>query len=158
MQDIERELRLKQLRLILIIMLVIFVAMLSYTIYWCADYKEKYGFFVETQAVVDSHVEIAGDMYDVLKYDVNNVTFKKTTTYFSKNDVGDEITIYYDKNNPSGVIYSLDINRIILPVISLVFGVVVTALIVIYYLLVIGDKKKKVKHNKKKLQKNKTHK
>ena len=155
MQDIERELRLKQLRLILIIMLVIFVAMLSYTIYWCADYKNKYGFFVETQAKVTEHVEIANDMYDVLEYDVKGVTFKKTTTYFSKNKVGDVITIYYDKNNPTGVIYSLDNNRIILPTISLAFGVVVTALIVLYFLLIVGDKKKIKKTNKSKTLKKK---
>lgn len=148
MQDIERELRIKQLRLLLIVLLVIFVAMLSYTIFWCTSYNRNYGFFEKTTAEVIEHVEIKDEYYDVLEYTVDGNIFHKTTSYPSKNNIGDVITIYYDTNNPIGVIYSLDNKRIILPVISAIFGVGVVALIVVYFLLIVGNKPKLTSRSK----------
>ncbi|MGN0960711.1 MAG: hypothetical protein ACI4PF_00760 [Christensenellales bacterium] len=128
----EQRLRLNQLRMIVIIMVVIFAVILSYTIFWSIDYNNKYGFFTKTKAEVVSQVNENGITKDVLSYKVGEVEYRITADYSSNNSIGDTITIFYDKNNPIGIIYSLDNKRIILPVLSSLFGVVCLGLVIIY--------------------------
>lgn len=136
MENNERELRLGQLRLVLIVMTVVFVAILSYTIAWQCNYNEKYGFFKKCQAkVVEQVRDDEGELRDVLLYfDDDGVEYRLTADYDSNKQVGDKITIYYDENNPFGVIYSLDGKRIWLPVLTSLFGVGCGVLCVIYIL------------------------
>lgn len=135
MQQIEKELRLNQLKLIVIVATIIFAFMLVYTIYWLTDYKKEYGFFQKGEAVVIEHQEIDGKTYDLLSYVVNDNEFRITTEYESKNDIGDMVTIFYDENYPLGVVYSLDSRRIVLPILSTVFAVTNVALVVVYFLI-----------------------
>ena len=96
MQEEERKLRLKQLRLILIIMLCVFVAMLSYTIYWCVDYNNQYSDYQQVESEVIQHVIIDDVKYDMLEYQIDDRVYNRhTTKYPSKNDIGDIVTIYF---------------------------------------------------------------
>lgn len=135
MQQIEKELRLNQLRLIVIVSTLIFAFMLIYTIYWTIDYNKEYGFFEKKEAVVIEHQEIDDKTYDLLSYIVDDNEFRITTEYESKNDIGDKVTIYYDENYPLGVVYSLDSRRFVLPILSSIFGVANISLIVLYFLI-----------------------
>jgi len=147
--ETERDLRIKQLRLIVFVILVIFVVMLVYTIYWLIDYNKHFGFFVKTDAKVIEHADIEGVQYDVLSYKINGIEYKVTSDIKSTNDVGDEITIYYDKDNPLGIIYSLDGRRIALPIIACCFGIVSIALVVVYVLIDRANKLDKLKSSYK---------
>ena len=135
MQQEEKELRLGQLRLIVIVMTLIFLFMAVYTTYFMIDYNEKYDFFEKTTAEVIEHQVIDGEEYDLLSYKVNGNEFRITTEYASKNDIGDTITIYYDINNPLGIVYSLDSRRIWLPVLTSIFASANIALVVVYILI-----------------------
>lgn len=131
----EKELRLNQLKLIVIVMTLIFLFMLVYTIYFLIDYKNKYNFFEKTSAEVIEHQKIDGKEYDLLSYKVNGNEFRITTEYESKNKLGDTIIIYYDKNNPLGVVYSLDARRIWLPILVTIFGVGNLGLVILYFVI-----------------------
>lgn len=128
----DKEIRKSQHRLILCMVFVVFIVMLGYTIIWEIDYHNRYGYFVKTTANIIDYEIIEGNTYDVIEYTVNNVEYQKTTEYLSKNKVGDNILIYYDKNNPIGVIYSIDIKTWLLPTITSVFGVVTILLTILY--------------------------
>ena len=144
MQQEEKELRLNQLRLIVIVMSLIFAFMLVYTCYFIIDYKDKYGFFEKATAEIIEHQEIDGKEFDLLSYKVDGIEFRITTEYESKNDIGEKITIYYDTNNPLGVVYSLDSRRILLPLLTSIFAAANIALVVMYILIrkgVIGKNK-----------------
>ena len=117
----------------IVIMLVLFVVMLTYTIIWCFDYEKRYGFFVKTEAVVVEHSTDAGKLYDVLEYTVDGVVLLNTTSYLSRNNIGDKVTIYYDENNPSGFVTKLDGRRVALPIITSVYGVASMILTIMYY-------------------------
>lgn len=141
----EAQLRLGQLRTILIVMFVIFVTILSYTIYWLIDYEKQYGFFEKTKAeVIEQSIE-DGITRDILRYNVNGVEYRILADYVSDNEVGDVIKIYYDKNNPIGIIYSLDIKRIAYPLLTALFGVGCISLTIVYILM---KKSFKLRHNK----------
>ena len=135
MQDLVdiRELKKRQYLMYIVIMLVLFVVMLTYTIIWCFDYEKRYGFFVKTEAVVVEHSTDAGKLYDVLEYTVDGVVLLNTTSYLSRNNIGDKVTIYYDENNPSGFVTKLDGRRVALPIITSVYGVVSMILTIMYY-------------------------
>lgn len=148
MQQEEKELRLNQLRLIVIVMTLIFAFMLVYTIYFLIDYNDKYSFFEKATAEVIEHQEIDGKEYDLLSYKVDGNEFRITTEYESKNAIGDTITIYYDTNNPLGVVYSLDSRRIWLPILTGIFAIANVGLCAMYILIrkgVLGNKNVKKK-------------
>ncbi len=147
MQQEEKELRLNQLRLIVIVMTLIFAFMMVYTIYFLVDYKDKYGFFKKATAEVVEHQELNGKEYDLISYFVDGNEFRITTEYETKNDIGDTITIYYDINNPLGIVYSLDSRRIWLPILTTVFASANIGLCVMYILIRKGIIKAKL--NKK---------
>ncbi len=147
MQQEEKELRLNQLRLIVIVMTLIFAFMMVYTIYFLVDYKDKYGFFKKATAEVVEHQELNGKEYDLISYFVDGNEFRITTEYETKNDIGDTITIYYDINNPLGIVYSLDSRRIWLPILTTVFAGANIGLCVMYILIRKGIIKAKL--NKK---------
>ena len=128
----DKEIRKSQHKLILCLVFFVFIVMLGYTIIWEIDYHNRYGYFVKTTANIIDYEIIEGNTYDVIEYTINNVEYQKTTEYLSKNKVGDRITIYYDKNNPIGVIYSIDIKTWLLPTITSVFGVVTISLTILY--------------------------
>lgn len=128
-----RELKKKQYLLYIIIMLVLFVVMLVYTVVWCVNYNKKYGFFVKTTATVVEHNSDEGKLYDVLEYYVDGVVVLNTTSYLSRNEIGDKITIYYDSTNPTGFVTKLDSRRIVLPVITTIYGVASAALTIMYF-------------------------
>jgi len=145
--ETERDLRINQLRLIVFVMLTIFIVILAYTTYWLIDYNKKFGFFVKTDAVVIDHEEIEGIKYDVLNYKIDGIEYKVTADVKSSNDVGDQIVIYYDEENPLGIIYSLDNRRIILPILAGLFGVVAISLLVVYILIYTNNKMSKKLQN-----------
>ena len=135
MQDLVdiRELKKRQYLMYIVIILVLFVVMLTYTIIWCFDYEKRYGFFVKTEAVVVEHSTDAGKLYDVLEYTVDGVVLLNTTSYLSRNNIGDKVTIYYDENNPSGFVTKLDGRRIALPIITTIYGIASMVLTIMYY-------------------------
>lgn len=145
MQDFEKQARKSQFRLILIILGIIFVFICVYTITWEINYFTKYNHFQKVEAEVIG-VEIDdGQEYDVLKYVVDGQEYEKTTSYTSKNIVGDKIFVYYDVNSPVGIIYSLDSKRYLLPIITISFGCACLSLFIIYK---ISYPKTKVKKQK----------
>ena len=146
--DTEQQLRINQLRMIVVIMVVLFVTILGYTIYWSIDYNRKYNFFRKAEAEVVSHIDEEGVIRDVLMFKVDGIEYRVTASYESKNDIGDNVVIYYDKNNPIGIIYSLDNKRIIFPVLSGLFGTGCVALIVVYIYIARGYKKTLLKRSK----------
>lgn len=135
MQQNEKKLRLDQLRLLVIIFLIIFAFMLVYTIYWLIDYNKHYSFFVKTKADIVEHKEINDKTYDVISFSVDGNEFRIVSDYESKNEIGDEITIYYDENNPLGIVYSLDSRRFVLPILTIIFGIASSSLAVVYILI-----------------------
>ena len=141
MQNQEKEVRRRQSKLLLTIMTLLFLGILGYTIIWQINYYTKYNHFEKVTAEVVDH-EIDGEVvYDVLQYNVDGVEYRKITSYISKNEIGDKITIYYDINSPIGVIYSLDYRRYVLPIISAMFGAVCVAFYIIYFISYPKDKK-----------------
>lgn len=128
-----RELKKRQYLMYIIIMLVLFAVMLTYTIIWSSDYNKRYGFFVKTEAVVIEHSMDNGKLYDVLEYEVDGVVILNTTAYLSQNNIGDKVTIYYDEKNPSGFVTKLDARRVALPVITSIYGVVSMVLTIMFY-------------------------
>ena len=131
----ERQLRLNQLRLIVGLMAIIFLFMLVYTIIWIVDFNKHYKQFNKTDAEVIEHKEVDNVLRDVVKYKVKGNEYILTIEEESREDVGKIITIYYDKSNPLSVVKELDNRRIILPIITTVFGCVCTGLIVVYFVI-----------------------
>lgn len=129
MQEISNlhELKKKQYRLYVFIMLALLLVMTAYTIFWCASFSNTYGTFEKTLAksieLYDSDREVSG--YALEYFDgVNNVTIQNTSSNLAnKDNVGEEFWIYYDTENPSSVIKNLDVGRIVLPIITSVYGV-----------------------------------
>lgn len=150
--DIVKDLRKKQVRLIIIVLAFLSVVFIGFTIYWEIDYKKKFGYFSKVKAEVVDHAVVDNIEYDVLEYDVGENTYRHTTSYKSKNHIEDVITIYYDKNNPTGVIYKLDGKRISLPIISSLFMMTSIGVYVFYYYVFIKgslSKSQSVEENKK---------
>ena len=151
-EETERELRIKQLRLIVSIMIIIFLFILVYTIVWSIEFNKTFGDFKRAKATVYEQKEIEGQAHDVLKYIVKGNEFYLTTEEVSKNEIGDTIIIYYDSTNPLSIVYKLDNRRIILPIITVVFGCVCVGLVVTYVLIIRSEnnsKNKKFKRAKK---------
>lgn len=145
----EQDLRKSQYKLIISLLLIIFVAILVYTIIWEVNYQNKYGFFQKTTAEVVDHEVIDNQIYDVIEYTVDSVDYRKTTSYVSKNNVGDKITIYYDESSPIGVIYNQDNRVIILPIITITFGVVCVCLVITYFWIFKPNLKSTMQRSKK---------
>lgn len=147
----ERELRLGQLRLIVIIMIAIFVAILSYTIWWSCDYNEKYGFFKKcTAEVVKRTEDDEGTVQNILMYyDENGVEYRLTVDN-ADYDICDKVTIYYDRNNPLGIVYRLDSKRIWLPILTALFGLGCITLTIVFVMLQSNVYNKKHNKNKQK--------
>ena len=64
---------------------------------------EGNGAFNESSITGESipvHKEINDKTYDVISFSVDGNEFRIVSDYESKNEIGDEITIYYDENNP----------------------------------------------------------
>lgn len=139
MQEISNlhELKKKQYRLYVFIMLALLLVMTAYTIFWCASYNNTYGTFEKTLGksieLYDSDNEVSGYALEYFD-DVNNVTIQNTSSDLAnKNNVGEEFWVYYDTENPSSVIKNLDAGRIVLPIITSVYGVaciILTALFI----------------------------
>jgi len=127
-------LRVQQLRLVVFVMIGLFLVMLAYTIYWFVDYNDKYGYFDKTTAVVVENKEIDEKKYSVLKYDVGKHEYRITTEYPTDFEIGENVKIYYDRNNPIGFVFKLDSRRIILPIITGVFGACCIGLLSVYIL------------------------
>lgn len=138
MQEISNlhELKKKQYRLYVFIMLTLLVVMIAYTVFWCVSFNQTYGTFEKTLAksveLYDMDDEVCG--YALEYYDsVNNVTIQNTSSDLAnKDNVGDKFTIYYDTENPSSVIKNLNAGRILLPIITSVYGVACIILTIIF--------------------------
>ena len=127
------DLKNRQRLILLICSIVVFLVVAIYTIIWEINYYSKYGYFTKATAVVVDYVEIEGKTYDVFEYEVKKDVFSRThSDWESKYDIGDEFTIYFDENNPIGIIYNRDAKRIILPIISGVMLLVNIGLLVLY--------------------------
>lgn len=132
MQNIDNDLRKNQYKLLIAILMIVFLSIVGYTVYWEINYYSKYNHFKKVTAEVVAY-EVDGDKkYDVLEYVVNSSYYQNITSYESKNKIGDKISIYYDTNNPLGVIYSRDYRRYVLPIICVLLGVVCSSFVVIY--------------------------
>jgi len=126
------DIRKGQFKLLLFLLSAIFLIMLVITIIFEINYYNKYGFFKRTTAEVTAHEEIDGVLHDVLEYDAFGVTYIITAERESQNNVGDKFTIYFDENNPIGIIYSLDYRRVMLPTITLIVQFIDVVLILYY--------------------------
>ncbi|MBE5757481.1 MAG: hypothetical protein E7345_00935 [Clostridiales bacterium] len=131
--DETQKLRQNQFKLILIILAMMSVLFIAFTIYWEIDYNNKYGYFKKVRAEVVDHVVVDNIEYDVLQYSVRDVVYKHTTEYESKNHIEDKLNVFYDENDPSGIVYKLDNTRILLPVISVLFVLVSSSVYIIYF-------------------------
>lgn len=139
MQEISnlRELKKRQYRLYVIIMLTLFVVMLAYTIIWCVVFKRDYGSFVKAEAEVvelkNDYNEVAG--YGLEYYDsVNKVNIIiNNTSLASAKTVGKIISIYYDVENPSVFTEKLSSGRYLLPIITGVYGAVSVVLSILFF-------------------------
>lgn len=132
MYNFEREQKKKQYRLLLAILLLIFLVVLGYTIYWEVRYYTYYNHFEKTTAEVVGHEIKSGQKRDVLQYYVNGSDYKSTTPYESKNEIGDKIIVYFDVDNPMGIIFSRDYRRYVLPILSAMFGAVFVCFCFLY--------------------------
>lgn len=132
MQNIDNDLRKNQYKLLIAILMIVFLSIVGYTVYWEINYYSKYNHFKKVTAEVVAY-EVNGDKkYDVLEYVVNSSYYQNITSYESKNKIGDKISIYYDTNNPLGVIYSRDYRRYVLPIICVLLGAVCSSFVLIY--------------------------
>lgn len=132
MQNIDNDLRKNQYKLLIAILMIVFLSIVGYTVYWEINYYSKYNHFKKVTAEVVAY-EVDGDKkYDVLEYVVNSSYYQNITSYESKNKIGDKISIYYDTNNPLGVIYSRDYRRYVLPIICVLLGAVCSSFVLIY--------------------------
>lgn len=131
----EQELRLGQLRMLVIVMVILFTVLLGYTIFWSINYNRQYGFFEKTTAEVVSQEVVDGKKRDTIKYYIGDVEYRLVADYSENRQIGDKLTIFYDKGNPFGVVYKLDNKRIILPILTGVFGAGCVVLVVLYILL-----------------------
>ena len=141
-----KKLRKKQMQLVLGVLIALVALFISFTIYWEIDYSKKYGYFVKTTATVVDHVVVNNIEYDVLEYEAEGITYNHTSSYKSKNHIEDRISIYYDENNPSGVIYKLDSKRILLPLISGLFLIATIGFYIFYYFVFVRSEKNKLKN------------
>lgn len=138
MQEISNlhELKKRQYRLYLFILLTLLVVMMAYTVFWFINFNNTYGTFEKTLAKGVELYDLDDEVYDyALEYydSVNNVTIQNTSTDLaSEKNVGKEFAIYYDTENPSAVVENLDTGRILLPIITSVFGVASVLLTIIY--------------------------
>ena len=139
--DSVKDLRKKQVELILLVLAFLSLIFISYTIYWERDYNKKFGYFEKIEAEVVNHNVVEGVEYDVLEYEVDSIIYHHVTSYKSKNHIEDKITIYYDKFEPAGVIYSLDIKRVLLPIISSLFVIFSIGVFIFYYFVFIKRNK-----------------
>ena len=131
MQNIDNA-RKNQYKLLIAILMIVFLSIICYTICWEINYYSKYNHFKKVTAEVVAY-EIDGDKkYDVLEYVVDSSYYQNVTSYQSKNKIGDKISIYYDINNPLGVIYSRDYRRYVLPIICVLLGIVCSSFVIIY--------------------------
>lgn len=148
-QDELKVLRKRQYRFFLIILTMVFLVVLGYTIYWEVDYHSKYNFKKVTAKVIE-HVVEGDNVYDKIFYTVNGNGYEKTVTdYTSKNDINDEIIVYYDNDKPNGIIYSLDNRRYLLPIVSVMIGAVTLTFVIMYKMSYPKSKdKKKVEETK----------
>lgn len=145
--DSVKDLRKRQVQLIIMVLAFLSLIFISYTIYWEIDYNKKFGYFVKIQAEVVNHTVVENIEYDVLEYSVEGITYRHTTSYKSKNHIEDKINIYYDKYNPSGVIYSIDIKKVGLPIISSLFLISSIGVCVFYYFVFIKNDKQQISNN-----------
>lgn len=140
MQEISNlhELKKKQYGLYVYILLVLFFVMAIYTIFWCVSFNNDYGSFEEATATCIELKDGDDDVYGyALEYydSVNNVMINNTSTDLAnKNTVGKSFSVYYDTENPSSVVQSLSVGRILLPILTSVFGVAFVCLVVLYLL------------------------
>lgn len=148
----EKDIRKNQYKLYLIVFAIVVCFLIIYTIIWEINYYRDYGYFKKTSAEVVDHEKDGELLYDIIVYEVNNVYYKKTTSYISKNEINDIITIYYDENNPIGVIYNLDYRRIVLPLLCGGLVIILTTLSIMY---IFNFNTMQNKKNYKKKQKNK---
>lgn len=129
----EKEARRGQYKLLLTILALIFVTITAYTIFWEIRYHQKYNYFQRVEAEVSGFdTDDNGDQYAIINYYVNDNKYEKNTDIFLDKKVGDKILVYYDINDPYGVIYSLDYRRYLLPIISGVLGGVFVVFLIMY--------------------------
>ena len=128
-----------QYKMLLTISVLIFVIILGYTIFWHINYNSKYGYFKKITAEVVDFKEEDGQEYAVITYTVDGLEYLKTSEYTNKK-LHDKVTVYYDENNPVGLIYNRDIRYYLLPIVCAFFGLADAGVIVLY---IIHFKKKK---------------
>lgn len=144
--ETERDLRIKQLRLVVWVMIALFVVMTIYTVYFVVQFNERFGDFIEIEATVVDHEQIGEVTCDKLHYVIDGNEYYVTSDIVSENEIGDDITIYCDKDNVISFIYNLDGRRIALPIITACFGVVCIGLFITYILINNANKKSKQKY------------
>lgn len=142
--ETEKDLRIKQLRLIVIVMIVLSIVMTVFTISWLVGYNKIYGDFATVESEVVEQKEVDGIVHDVFQYEVNDNEYKVTADWKSKHNIGDNVKLYYDSNNHLNITESLDSRRIILPIITGIFLISCIALIVIYIWIYLSNRREKL--------------
>ena len=141
MQDEVRALRIKQLRLIVVVMFVILIAMVGYTIFWTVNYNTLLKDYEYIEAEVVEHREDSGKPRDVFYYKIDLIEYNVVSDNESKYEIGDKVRICYDKNNPLYIISDFDNKRIVLPVLCGIFGVSTIGLLIVYIVIYVSFKK-----------------
>lgn len=140
--------RKRQFKLILMLLIGICIAMTMLTIIWEVNYFKTYGFFSKTNAeVVDQQIDNNGNVFDILKYNVDGIDYIVKSDKISENKIGDKYKVYYDTNNPIGLIYNLNYKVYMLPIVTMLFSII-TILLGLFYLYKFCNYKKIINFEK----------
>jgi len=137
-QDEVRSLRIKQLRLIVVVMFVILIAMVGYTIFWTVNYNTAFKDYEYINSEVVEHREVDGKQRDVFQFKIDMIEYNVVSDNESKYDIGDSVKICYDKNNPINIISEFDSKRIILPILCGIFGALTIGLMIVYIMIYVS--------------------
>ena len=96
------------------------------------QFNDRFGNFVEIEAMVVDHEQVGDVTCDKLYYAIDGNEYYVTSDIASESEIGDDITIYCDKDNVISFVYDLDSRRITLPIITSCFGVVCIGLFITF--------------------------
>ena len=120
-----------QYKLLLSISVLVFLVILLFTIFYFVDYNNNYGYFKAVTAEVVEYEVNDGKNYAVIEYVVGDTTYQKTTHYTNMK-IGKKTKIFYDENNPVGIIYDRDFKYYLLPTMTILFAGADITLIIFY--------------------------
>lgn len=119
----------------LILLTALVLSMIIYSIVWLVDYNRNYGFFVRTKAeVVGTEIpENSGRIVKELEYFADGAIYRIAIEDQDKYDIGDKFSVFYDENNPIGIIYNRDVRYYLLPIATILLLIIDIGFAVIYF-------------------------